>query len=90
MRGAIPPLPRYAFTGWCSVKPQGQLYLYLTFCGFLSPRNSASSGGGGRGQGGDGLQKWTVAAKLLNKQQRTVDKACSSTLGVRGQANNSP
>jgi len=30
MRGAIPPLPRYAFMAWCSVKAQGQLYL-LTF-----------------------------------------------------------
>jgi hypothetical protein len=29
MRGAIPPLPQYAFTAWCSVKAQGQLYLYL-------------------------------------------------------------
>jgi hypothetical protein len=29
MRWAIPPLPQYAFTVWCSVKAQGQLYLYL-------------------------------------------------------------
>jgi hypothetical protein len=29
MRGAIPPLPQYAFMEWCSVKAQGQLYLYL-------------------------------------------------------------
>jgi hypothetical protein len=28
--GAIPPLPQYAFMAWCSVKAQGQLYLYLT------------------------------------------------------------
>jgi hypothetical protein len=28
MCGAIPPLPRYAFMAWCSVKAQGQLYLY--------------------------------------------------------------
>jgi hypothetical protein len=28
MRGAIPPLPQYAFM-WCSVKAQGQLYLTL-------------------------------------------------------------
>jgi len=27
MRGAIPPLPQYAFMAWCSVKAQGQLYL---------------------------------------------------------------
>jgi hypothetical protein len=25
MRGAIPPLPKYAFTAWRSVKAQGQL-----------------------------------------------------------------
>jgi hypothetical protein len=29
MRGAIPPLPHYAFMTWCSVTAQGQLYLYL-------------------------------------------------------------
>jgi len=29
MRGAAPPLPPYAFMAWCSVKAQGQLYLYL-------------------------------------------------------------
>jgi len=29
MRGAIPPLPQYAFMVWCSVKAQGQLYLHL-------------------------------------------------------------
>jgi hypothetical protein len=28
MRGAISTLP-YAFIAWCSVKAQGQLYLYL-------------------------------------------------------------
>jgi hypothetical protein len=35
MRGAIPSLPQYAFMAWCSVKAQGQLYIYLnrsTFC----------------------------------------------------------
>jgi hypothetical protein len=30
MSGAIHPLPQYAFMAWCSVKTQGQLYLYLT------------------------------------------------------------
>jgi hypothetical protein len=30
MRGAISPLPQYAFMAWCSVKAQGQLYIYLT------------------------------------------------------------
>jgi hypothetical protein len=30
MSGAIPPLPQYAFMAWCSVKAQGQLYLYST------------------------------------------------------------
>jgi hypothetical protein len=29
MRGAIPPLSPYVFMTWCSVKAQGQLYLYL-------------------------------------------------------------
>jgi len=27
--GVTPPLPQYAFMEWCSVKAQGQLYLYL-------------------------------------------------------------
>jgi hypothetical protein len=29
MLGAIPLLPQYAYMAWCSVKAQGQLYLYL-------------------------------------------------------------
>jgi len=29
MRGAIPPLPHYAFMAWCLVKAQQQFYLYL-------------------------------------------------------------
>jgi len=29
MSEAIPPFPQYALMAWCSVKPQGQLYLYL-------------------------------------------------------------
>jgi hypothetical protein len=29
MRGAISPLPQYTFMAWCSVKAQGQFYLYL-------------------------------------------------------------
>jgi hypothetical protein len=29
MSGAIPPLPQYASIVWCSVKAQGQLYIYL-------------------------------------------------------------
>jgi hypothetical protein len=31
MSGAIPPLPQYASTAWCSVKTQRQLYL-LYYC----------------------------------------------------------
>jgi hypothetical protein len=31
MSGDIPPLPQYTLMAWCSVKAQGQLYLYLTF-----------------------------------------------------------
>jgi hypothetical protein len=30
MRGAIPPIPQYAFMARCSVKAKGQLYIYLT------------------------------------------------------------
>jgi hypothetical protein len=37
MRGAIPPLPQYAFMAWCSVKAQGQLYLYLLLGRGISP-----------------------------------------------------
>jgi hypothetical protein len=29
MSGAVHPLSQYAFMAWCSVKAQGQLYLYL-------------------------------------------------------------
>jgi hypothetical protein len=29
MHGSILPLPQYVFMAWCSVKAQGQLYLYL-------------------------------------------------------------
>jgi len=32
MRGAIPPLPQYAFMKWCSVKGQGQINIF-TFYG---------------------------------------------------------
>jgi hypothetical protein len=32
MSGAIPLLPQYAFMAWCSVKAQGQLYLYPLCC----------------------------------------------------------
>jgi hypothetical protein len=39
--------------------------------------------------GGNGLQIWRVAANILNKQSRTVDKGWSSSLGVGLWANNS-
>jgi hypothetical protein len=29
MRGSVPHFPQYIFMAWCSVKAQGQLYLYL-------------------------------------------------------------
>jgi hypothetical protein len=29
--GAIPPLSQYAFMAWCSVKAQGQLYLFTFY-----------------------------------------------------------
>jgi hypothetical protein len=32
--------------------------------------------------GGEGLQIWTVAANILNKQSRTADKGWPSSLGV--------
>jgi len=31
MRGAILPLPQYAFMAWCLVKAQGQLYHYYYY-----------------------------------------------------------
>jgi hypothetical protein len=31
MSGGIPPLPRYAFMAWCSLKAQGQLYFTLLY-----------------------------------------------------------
>jgi hypothetical protein len=33
MSGAVPQLPQYALMAWCSVKAQGQLYLYPTLDG---------------------------------------------------------
>jgi hypothetical protein len=39
--------------------------------------------------GGNALQIWRVAAKILNKQLRTADKGWSSSLGVGCGANNS-
>jgi hypothetical protein len=36
MSGAIPPLLQYAFMAWCSVKAQGQLYLYLYHINIVS------------------------------------------------------
>jgi len=29
MSGAIPPLLQYAFMAWCSVKAQGEIYLFF-------------------------------------------------------------
>jgi hypothetical protein len=39
--------------------------------------------------GGDGLQIWRVAANVLNKQSRLVEKGRSSSLGVGQRASNS-
>jgi hypothetical protein len=33
----IPPLPQYAFSAWCSVKAQGQIYLYFACPAYLTP-----------------------------------------------------
>jgi hypothetical protein len=38
--------------------------------------------------GGDGLQVWSVAANILNKQSRRAEKGWSSRLGVGRGANN--
>jgi hypothetical protein len=38
--------------------------------------------------GEDGLQIWTVAANILNKQLRTAERGQSSSLGVGRGANN--
>jgi hypothetical protein len=41
--------------------------------------------------GGEGLQEWRVAANIMNKQSRTVDKGESTSLGIgRGAINSSP
>jgi hypothetical protein len=40
------------------------------------------------GDGRDGLQHWSLAANILNKQTRTNDKEWSSNLGVARGANN--
>jgi hypothetical protein len=41
--------------------------------------------------GREGLQRWRLAANILNKQPRTNDKGWSSSLGVgRGTNNHSP
>jgi hypothetical protein len=39
---------------------------------------------------GEGLQIWSVAANILNKQLRTADRGWSSSLGVGRGANNHP
>ena len=38
--------------------------------------------------GGVGLQKWRLAANILNKQSWTADQEWSSSLGVCREANN--
>jgi hypothetical protein len=38
--------------------------------------------------GGDGLQIWRAAAKILNKQSRTAEKGWLSSLGTERGANN--
>jgi hypothetical protein len=39
---------------------------------------------------GDGLQVWTVASNILNKQSRTADRGWPSSLGVGRGSNNPP
>jgi len=43
MRGAIPPIPQYAYKAWSSVKTQRQFYLYLTGVGNEYILNHVSS-----------------------------------------------
>jgi hypothetical protein len=42
MRGAIHPLPQYAFMAWCSVEALGQLYLYLYLLDASNNENKAA------------------------------------------------
>jgi len=51
-------------------------FLYPLWCGSLSPRHDASSGCGWRKRPSDTM----VAANILNKQSRTTDTGCSSSL----------
>jgi hypothetical protein len=41
VRGAIPPLPLYAFMVWCSLKAQGQLYFLPSYTGKCNDTLSA-------------------------------------------------
>jgi len=44
MRGNVPPLYKYVFMAWCSVKAQGQLYLLpLVFLSEISPLNTSDN-----------------------------------------------
>ena len=52
--------------------------LHPLFTTSLSTRRSSSSGCGWR----NGLQTWRVAANIFNKQSRSANKGCSSSLGV--------
>jgi len=54
--------------------------------GSLSRRHGASSGCGWK----EWPPIWMIAANILNKQSRTVDKGWSSSLGVGRGANSSP
>jgi hypothetical protein len=73
MRGAVPPLPQYAFMARCSVKAQGQLYFKCVhYC--MAHAQVADRD--------DGPQTWVVSAIILNKQLRTTDERWSSSMGV--------
>jgi hypothetical protein len=61
--------------------------MYLVFSAFTSRLTSLLAS---VADGGDGLQIWSVAANILNKQSRTADEGRSFILGVgRGSDNSS-
>jgi hypothetical protein len=63
MRGAIPPLPQYAFMAWCSVKEkaQGQLYFYLSPFTFTTTAQCILR---------DALQTQSVVANIRGQSRR--------------------
>jgi len=63
MYGAICPLPQYVFMAWCSVKTQGQLYIYLTIHGSIQ----------GYAEANLCVIHWSLDAHLLPNAFATMD-----------------